>query len=212
MDFECDDDEFLKVIEELDNQKEDLNITDEPEPHTDHFQCLQNNFGHNEFRPMQWKVIRSIIEDKRDNCCIMATGYGKSLCFQFPPVFSNGMAFIISPLISLMQDQVNSLNLVNIRACMLGSAQTNKSIEDDIINGDYRIVYASPEYISGRGSSLIGLLKDKLTLIAIDEGNLLNKRTSCLIAKKIIFQFKFSSLHQFLGSRLSTKVFRAEKC
>lgn len=171
MDFESDDDdEFLKVIEELDNQKDDSNITVEPEPRPDHFQCLQNIFGHNEFRPMQWKVIRSIIEDKRDNCCIMATGYGKSLCFQFPPVFSNGMALIISPLISLMQDQVNSLNLVNIPACMLGSAQANKSIEIDIIRGDYRIVYASPEYMSGAGSALIGKLKDKLTLIAVDEG------------------------------------------
>lgn len=171
MDFDCDDDvDFLKVIEELENQE--VESTMEPEPRTDHFQCLQNIFGHTEFRPCQWKVIRSIIEDKRDNCCVMATGYGKSLCFQFPPVFLNGISFIISPLISLMQDQVNSLNLMNIRACMLGSAQTNKSIENDIVNGDYRIVYASPEYISGWGSSLIGKLKDKLTLIAVDEGNL----------------------------------------
>lgn len=172
MDFDCDDDdEFMKVIEELDNQESDANITVEPEPRTDHLQCLQNVFGHKEFRPMQWKVIRSIIEDKRDNCCVMATGYGKSLIFQFPPVFLNGISFIVSPLISLMQDQVNSLNLVNIRACMLGSAQTNKSIENDIVNGDYRIVYASPEYMSGWGSSLIAKLKDKLTLIAVDEGN-----------------------------------------
>ncbi len=174
MDFDCDDDdEFMKVIDELD-KKDDSNIPlepVEPEPRPEHFQCLQNIFGHSEFRPMQWKVIRSIIEDKRDNCCIMATGYGKSLCFQFPPVFANGISFIISPLISLMQDQVNSLNLVNIPACLLGSAQTNKSIENDIINGDFRIVYASPEYIAGWGSSLIGKLKDKLTLIAIDEGN-----------------------------------------
>lgn len=176
MDFDCDDDdEFLKVVEALDSQKDDEIATAddpiEPEPRTEHYECLQNVFGHSEFRPMQWKVIRSIIEDKRDNCCIMATGYGKSLCFQFPPVFANGISFIISPLISLMQDQVKSLNLVNIPACLLGSAQTNRSIENDIINGDYRIVYASPEYISGIwGSSLIGRLKDKLTLIAVDEG------------------------------------------
>lgn len=172
MDFDDDDDdEFLKVLEAMDNQNEDnASIDLEPEPRTEHFQCLQNVFGHSEFRPMQWKVIRSIIEDKRDNCCIMATGYGKSLCFQFPPVFTNGISIIVSPLISLMQDQVKSLNLVNIPACLLGSAQANKSIEDDIVNGDYRIVYASPEYLSSWGSSLIGKLKDKLTVIAVDEG------------------------------------------
>lgn len=172
MDFECDDDdEFLKVIEELaDNGNDDDVNTVEPAPRTEHLQCLQNIFGHNEFRPMQWKVIRSIIEDKRDNCCIMATGYGKSLCFQFPAVFSNGMTLVISPLISLMQDQVNSLNMVNIPACMLGSAQANKSIVNDIVNGDYRMVYASPEYLSGSGAHLVGTLKDKLTLIAVDEG------------------------------------------
>lgn len=171
MDFDCDDDEdFLKVIEELEDQEDGSNVTAEPEPQENHIQCLQNSFGHSEFRPLQWKVIRSIIEDRRDNCCIMATGYGKSLCFQFPPVFANGMALIISPLISLMQDQVKSLNLVNIPSCMLGSAQTNKSIEDDVIKGKFRIVYASPEYLSGIGCNLIGMLKDKLTLIAVDEG------------------------------------------
>lgn len=172
MDFDCDDDdEFLKVLEELDNQNDsESGLALEPEPRSEHFQCLQNVFGHSEFRPMQWKVIRSIIEDKRDNCCIMATGYGKSLCFQFPSVFTNGISLIVSPLISLMQDQVKSLNLVNIPACMLGSAQVNKSIENDIISGDYRIVYASPEYLSTCGSWLIGKIKDKLTLIAVDEG------------------------------------------
>lgn len=178
MDFEADDEEFLKVLEEMDNQNDylnvtdetDSNITDETEPGPEHIQCLKNSFGHNEFRNFQWKVIHSIIKDRRDNCCIMATGYGKSLCFQFPSVFSNGISLIVSPLISLMQDQVNSLNLVNIPACLLGSAQTNKSIEDEVIRGDYRIVYASPEYVSSYGAFVIGKLKDKLTLIAVDEG------------------------------------------
>ncbi|XP_037041683.1 Werner syndrome ATP-dependent helicase-like isoform X1 [Bradysia coprophila] len=172
MDFDCDDDaEFMKVLDEMDNQNDTDSIPLEPEPRTEHFECLQNVFGHSGFRPMQWKVIRSIIEEKRDNCCIMATGYGKSLCFQFPPVFTNGISLIVSPLISLMQDQVKSLNLVNIPACMLGSAQANKSIEDEIVNGDYRIVYSSPEYLSGWGSGLVGKLKDKLTLIAVDEAH-----------------------------------------
>lgn len=177
MDFDVDDEEFLKVLEEMDDKGKvddkgrDTKTADDPElPNAEQIKCLQNSFGHRDFRPIQWQIIKSIIEEKRDNCCIMATGYGKSLCFQFPPVFLSGISFIISPLISLMQDQVKSLNLVNIPACFLGSAQSNKAIVQDIINGDYRIVYASPEYISGSGSSLIGKLKDKLTLIAVDEG------------------------------------------
>lgn len=52
-----------------------------------------------------------ILQDRRDNCVVMATGYGKSLCYQFPPVYCNGLAIIVSPLISLMQDQVMALKV-----------------------------------------------------------------------------------------------------
>lgn len=53
---------------------------EETKPRQDHLDCLNNEFGHNQFRPKQWDIIRSIIEDKRDNCVVMPTGYGKSLC------------------------------------------------------------------------------------------------------------------------------------
>lgn len=70
-----------------------------------HLETLKKHFGHDHFRPMQWRIIEAIL-DRRDNFAVMATGYGKSLCFQYPPVFMNGIGLVISPLISLMEDQV----------------------------------------------------------------------------------------------------------
>lgn len=70
-----------------------------------HLDVLKEHFGHDNFRPMQWRIIAAIL-NRRDNFAVMATGYGKSLCFQYPPVFMNGVALVISPLISLMEDQV----------------------------------------------------------------------------------------------------------
>lgn len=72
---------------------------------------LSQSFGHKNFRTLQWKIIRSIIIEKKDVCAIMATGYGKSLCYQFPSVFCGGVTLVVSPLISLMEDQVLSLKV-----------------------------------------------------------------------------------------------------
>lgn len=138
----------------------------------EHFLCLKSTFGHSAFRPKQWDIIHAIIENRRDVCVVMPTGYGKSLCFQFPSVYTNGITVIVSPLISLMQDQVSALEVANISACFLGSAQRNPNIEVEVLNGDYRLVYASPEYLTGdRGKDLLRKLKKSLTLIAIDEAH-----------------------------------------
>lgn len=88
-------------------------IKNEEEPEPKHLEVLLNKFGHSIFRPLQWKIIHSIMKHQRDNCAIMATGYGKSLCFQFPSVFMGGVTLVISPLISLMEDQVLILKVIN---------------------------------------------------------------------------------------------------
>ncbi|XP_017299320.1 Werner syndrome ATP-dependent helicase-like [Diaphorina citri] len=88
---------------------------------------------------MQWKIIHSILEEKKDNCVVMATGYGKSLCYQYPAVYSGGVSIVISPLISLMEDQVLNLKMNNIAACYLGSAQTQTGkVVEEIISGQMR--------------------------------------------------------------------------
>lgn len=162
-DFDFDDAMLVEAVSQVDRE------LDAKKPSAEHLQCLQSNFGHGEFRPSQWEIIRSIIEEKRDNCVIMPTGYGKSLCFQFPAVYTNGVTLVVSPLISLMQDQVSALSVANIPACFLGSAQSDRNIENQVTAGDFRMVYASPEYINGdRGQNLLGKLEPLLTLVAID--------------------------------------------
>jgi len=153
--------------------REDDQINPEHQPQDPRYlKVLKQYFGYGRFRPLQWKIINSVLNDKRDNCVIMATGYGKSLCYQYPSVFTNGVTVVVSPLISLMQDQVLSLSAVNIAACFLGSAQTSNVI-NDIFDGKYRIVYMTPEYVSGSGLSTLNTLNQRvgIDLVAIDEAH-----------------------------------------
>lgn len=143
------------------------------EPSLEHLQCLQTRFKHQAFRDKQWEIIHTVMNEKRDVCAVMATGYGKSLCFQYPAVYKNGMVLVISPLISLMRTQVTTLNDAQIPACLLGTAQPDKCILLRIQKGEFNIIYSSPEFLQGQqGKQLLHILKNRLTLIAIDGENL----------------------------------------
>ncbi|KAI1238695.1 hypothetical protein IHE44_0013435 [Lamprotornis superbus] len=146
-----------------------------PEPAESHIMCLKTYFGHSSFKPVQWKVINSLLEDRRDNLVVMATGYGKSLCYQFPPVYTGHTGVVICPLISLMEDQVLQLTMTGIPACFLGSAQS-KQVRDSILGGQYRVIYMTPEFCSGN----LKLLQDLdqtvgITLIAVDEAHCISE-------------------------------------
>ncbi|NXU96717.1 WRN helicase, partial [Cettia cetti] len=146
-----------------------------PEPGESHVMCLKTYFGHSSFKPVQWKVINSLLEDRRDNLVVMATGYGKSLCYQFPPVYTGHTGVVICPLISLMEDQVLQLTMTGIPACFLGSAQS-KQVKDSIKGGQYRVIYMTPEFCSGN----LKLLQDLdqtvgITLIAVDEAHCISE-------------------------------------
>ncbi|NXU47783.1 WRN helicase, partial [Turnix velox] len=163
---------------------EDEGVEEEEEEHLDpllpvpsesHITCLKTHFGHSSFKPVQWKVINSVLEDRRDNLVVMATGYGKSLCYQFPPVYTGSTAVVICPLISLMEDQVLQLTMSEIPACLLGSAQS-KNIKECIKTGQYRVIYMTPEFCSGN----LQLLQDLdqtvgVTLIAVDEAHCISE-------------------------------------
>ncbi|XP_037990408.1 Werner syndrome ATP-dependent helicase isoform X3 [Motacilla alba alba] len=146
-----------------------------PEPEESHIMCLKTYFGHSSFKPVQWKVINSLLEDRRDNLVVMATGYGKSLCYQFPPVYTGRTGVVICPLISLMEDQVLQLTMTGIPACFLGSAQS-KQVKDSIRGGQYQVIYMTPEFCSGN----LELLQDLdqtvgITLIAVDEAHCISE-------------------------------------
>ncbi|XP_068961031.1 bifunctional 3'-5' exonuclease/ATP-dependent helicase WRN [Petaurus breviceps papuanus] len=142
-----------------------------PTPTAEQVTCLKTYFGHSSFKPMQWRVIRSVLEERRDNLVVMATGYGKSLCFQFPPVFVDGIGIVVSPLISLMEDQVLQLKMSNVKACFLGSAQSENVI-NSIKVGEYRVVYLTPEFCMANLDLLTRLSVDPgITLIAVDEAH-----------------------------------------
>ncbi|PVD30177.1 hypothetical protein C0Q70_09439 [Pomacea canaliculata] len=134
---------------------------------------LKKFFGYSKFRPLQWKIISSVLNEKKDICVIMATGYGKSLCYQFPAVYSKSLTVVISPLISLMEDQVLALKAANIEACLLGSAQENPaSVKEDLLRGRFCLLYITPEFTSSSVNFLIKLQKTVgIGLFAIDEAH-----------------------------------------
>lgn len=117
-------------------------------------------------------MIKGLMYDKRDCCVIASTGFGKSLIYQFPAVYMNKLTIVISPLIALMQDQVNSLKKKGIKTCFFGSQQTDKSLNMQ----DHTVVYMCPEYfIRGRGYWQVKQAQSKILLFAIDEAHVLDQ-------------------------------------
>ncbi|KAM4824511.1 bifunctional 3'-5' exonuclease/ATP-dependent helicase WRN-like [Urocitellus parryii] len=168
---EEEDDDKNEAIEE-EEEDEDLLL---PEPNEKHIVCLKTYFGHNNFKPVQWKVLYSVLEERRDNVVVMATGYGKSLCFQYPPVYIGKIGIVISPLISLMEDQVLQLEMSKVPSCFLGSAQS-KNVLEDVKLGKYQIVYMTPEFCLGNLDLLRQLEANiGITLIAVDEAHCISE-------------------------------------
>lgn len=133
---------------------------------------LKETFGYSSFRFEQQNIINSILDGK-DTLAIMPTGGGKSLCYQIPALFLPGVTLVISPLISLMQDQVMNLLEYGVHSVFLNSSlsfkETQKS-KAQIIAGKIKIVYVSPEGILN--SDLSDFFNQiKISLIAIDEAH-----------------------------------------
>jgi ATP-dependent DNA helicase RecQ len=137
-------------------------------------QALQKYFGYSEFRNQQEAIIQHILNGE-DVLVLMPTGGGKSLCYQLPAVLMNGLTIVISPLIALMKDQVDSLNVNGIPAAFLNSSQIDQeqqAITTRLKNNEIRLLYLAPERLFRTGSTLISFLKSlPVCLIAIDEAH-----------------------------------------
>ncbi len=135
-------------------------------------QILEKTFGYKKFRLEQEPVIRALIEG-RDVMALMPTGGGKSLCYQIPALVREGVAVVVSPLIALMQDQVDALRLLGIRAAFLNSTLTpHERIETEraLTSGGLDLLYVAPERLVTLGMMRL-LERSHIALFAIDEAH-----------------------------------------
>ena len=135
---------------------------------------LRRVFGYEEFRGDQGEIIEHVVSGG-DALVLMPTGGGKSLCYQIPALVRDGVAVVISPLIALMQDQVDALLALGVRAAFLNSTQdqvTRREVEDAFLAGDLDLVYVAPEALGGGASPTMRLLeRGSISLFAIDEAH-----------------------------------------
>lgn len=136
---------------------------------------LKTYFGYDNFRPLQKEIIQNIVS-KKDVLVLMPTGGGKSICYQIPALMMDGTAVVVSPLISLMKDQVRALQANGIKAGALNSSNNeteNIQIRRACITGELKLLYISPERLI---YELDSLLRDiQISLFAIDEAHCISQ-------------------------------------
>ena len=139
-------------------------------------EVLKAVFGYDSFRQGQESVINAVL-DGRDILAVMPTGAGKSLCYQVPAMLLSGITLVISPLISLMQDQVKALNEAGVDAAFINSSLSEKEMHDTFKNaskGQYKIIYVAPERLMSEG--FVRLAKGvEISMITVDEAHCISQ-------------------------------------
>ena len=139
-------------------------------------QILHDVFGYNQFRHQQQAIVDHVISGQ-DALVLMPTGGGKSLCYQIPALARDGLAIVVSPLIALMQDQVEALQQLGVNAAFLNSslsAEDNARITREVVSGEIKLLYVAPERLMvGSFLSLLDEVQQHtgLALFAIDEAH-----------------------------------------
>jgi Mimiviridae putative ATP-dependent RNA helicase len=137
---------------------------------------LLNTFGYRSFKPEQYKIIDQIL-DGMDVLGVMPTGYGKSLCFQLPPLVTNEISIVISPLIALMADQQESMAKLGVSSGVYNSTigmKRKKELEEELVAGKHRILYVTPESLDKPAfRTLIDRIYTEvgICMVAVDEAH-----------------------------------------
>jgi len=155
-------------------------------------QILKDIFGFDQFRASQQLIIEHVLNG-HNTLAIMPTGGGKSLCYQIPAIMFEGLTIVVSPLISLMQDQVRQLDELNVNACVLNSTLTTQVYQqniNDIKQGKVKLVFLAPE--TALQSTILSILKEAdVACIAIDEAH-------CISEWGHEFRPEYRQLHQLV--------------
>jgi ATP-dependent DNA helicase RecQ len=139
-------------------------------------QLLQTHWGHSQFRPLQEEIIQSVLANN-DTLALLPTGGGKSLCFQVPALAMGGTCLVVSPLVSLMNDQVKNLRDKGISAVAISAALHHKEVETALNNavmGHVQFLYVSPERLQNQ-TFQNHLSHLPITLIAVDEAHCISQ-------------------------------------
>ena len=137
---------------------------------------LRDKFGFDGFRPGQERLVNSVLEG-RDTLGVLPTGGGKTLCYQLPAFIMPGLVLVVSPLISLMQDQVDRARRLGLRAASLTSQDpkdTQRRAEDDLAHGNLDLLFCSPERLEARKLGNL-LSSSPVSLITIDEAHCISE-------------------------------------
>ena len=133
---------------------------------------LQKYFGYDQFRHQQAEIINSVVQGG-DALVLMPTGGGKSLCYQIPALMRDGVGVIVSPLIALMQDQVDTIRTLGMRGAYINSSQdlnTRRGVEQDLLQGKLDLLYIAPERLLSSATMQM-LSQCNVALFAIDEAH-----------------------------------------
>ena len=139
---------------------------------SDKLSVLKDYFGHDSFRDGQEQIVDALL-DGRDALCIMPTGAGKSMCYQIPALLFDGVTIVVSPLISLMKDQVGSLVQSGVPAAYINSSLSYPQflrVLSNVEHGKYKIIYVAPERLLTDGF-LDTCKKIKISMVAVDEAH-----------------------------------------
>ena len=140
---------------------------------TEYNKLLKQYWGYDALKDTQFEIIKKVVEEKKDVCAILATGFGKSICYQLPHLITQKNVIVISPLIALMHEQGQEMQKKGVPTAVFNSDSTmKKKMEEksEIVNGLNKLIFMTPEYFV-KSEGFIKSIEDDLALVCIDEAH-----------------------------------------